>query len=166
MTLSTDIIIRQPVNPADLFSDLMALLARFPGSPAEPEWDHEPERHQYVSRCGQGLPAWVFVHYAADGPLRVYDDERIGWEREDDPTWQVPDWNEHCIKVNLDTGYGYKGPGGAGCSDLHAFLIAAIYHWCAGRGVTDLRWENEFTGEWFESVLADPNAARCLPESA
>lgn len=149
MTLSTDLIVLDPVDPEKTFFHGLDLLKR--AVSFEPTWD-EKEEGLYVTTCGQGLPAWLWVHYATDGPLRYYDDEDARWRVEYEPTWRVPEWNLHLIRVNVDTSYGYRTPSGARCSDLHAWFVSEMWTWFENQGVRRMLWQNEYTGEWFDSI--------------
>jgi len=141
MTLSTRILIAEPTNPKDLFLFCLDLLKRdFNG---EPQWEHKAGT--YNSSCGQGLAAWVFVHYAQDGPLQWGDPKEYA-----EYGWPLPEFNEHLLNVDFDTAYGYRsGPNEAGCSDLHAWLVQEVGRWLAAKNITRWGWRNEFTGEWF-----------------
>lgn len=157
MTLSTDLIICEPINPERVFQHALSLLS---GAVLfEPKWRHTPAGESrgfgdasFATEVGQGLPAWLWVHYATDGPLRIWDEERLGWEH--DPNFSPPWFDEHCLRVNVDTGYAYKTPEGAGCRDLHAWFLASMIGWLEGQGVTKWVWQNEFTGEYHDSQEA------------
>lgn len=158
MTLSTHIIVVEPTDPRAVFDHCLGLAAT--GFGRAPTWDFTPagegrgfsEAH-YVSTCGQGLPVWVWVLHATDGPLV--------WRDPDDDDEPAPWWNEHCIRINFDTAYGYRSRNGGGCSDLHAWLVQEVGRWLLDRGITKWVWNNEFTGEWFGpddpvTALGDP----------
>lgn len=53
------------------------------------------------------------------------------------------------IDVRLDTTYGYRGPNGEGCSDVHREVTEKLGAWLDEMGVP---WacQDEFTGEWHE----------------
>lgn len=157
VTLSTDLYICEPMPARKVFDHALELLKR--GVTFEPTWEHTGagegrgfDNAHYVTNVGQGLPAWLWVHYATDGPLRRYDDDDIGWAREDDPEWSPPWWNLHLLRVNVDTGYAYKTANGAGCADLHAWFVSEMWAWLSDQGTTRAAWTNEFTGEWFDSL--------------
>lgn len=161
MTLSTDLVIVDPINPRAVFDFALALLAEdFDGTP---EWNYTPaadskgfRNSYYATTCGQGLAAWLFVHHADDGPLTIADEY---WE--DDEV--RPPCNEHCVRIDWDTGYSYKGRNGEGCGDLHVRMVATVGHWLDEQGKR-WWWKNEFTGEWHEgadglNALGDSGAA-------
>lgn len=169
MTLSTDIVIVEPIDPKTVFDFCLSLVAR--RFDREPRWDYTPAGEgrgfsdaHYATECGQGLPAWLWVFHATDGPLTLRDPA-------DDYESPAPWCNEHCVRVNLDTAYGYRGPNGSGCSDLHAWVIQEVAAWLADRGVEKWAWENEFTGEWFgpgDDVrhLGDPEKGALHPSGS
>jgi hypothetical protein len=148
MTLSTDLVIIEPTNPRKVFDFALSLLAEdFDG---EPTWDYTRKGEgnpkypastsHYATTCGQGLAAWLFVHHADDGPLTIADEYR----EDDEPR---PPCDKHCIRIDWDTGYSYRGKNGEGCGDLHARMVATVGHWLDEQGLT-WWWQNEFTGEW------------------
>lgn len=149
MTLSTDMVIIEPIDPRSVFDFALALLAGdFPGTPG---WTYTPATESkgfgtshYATTCGQGLAAWLFVHHADDGPLTIADED---WEA-DEP---LPPCNEHCVRIDWDTGYSYRGANGEGCGDLHARMVATVGHWLDEQGKT-WWWHNEFTGEWHKGA--------------
>lgn len=151
MTLSTNLYIIEPTNPRKVFDFCLALLAEdFDG---EPQWDYtrkgEGERFtastsHYATTCGQGLAAWLFVHHADDGPLMIAGDE---WEEDEVP----PPCNEHCVRINWDTAYSFRGRQDERCGDLHARMVATVGHWLDEQGLT-WWWHDEFTGEHHQGV--------------
>lgn len=151
MTLSTNIAIVDPVPPKDLFDYCRSLIggknARMEHSAPSP-WGSGT----YMTVPGQGLHAWTFVHYALDGPLILEDEATIAGYREDDPSYQPPPCNQHLIRVDFDTGYGYQ-ENGAGCSDLHAWLIVKVGEWLDERGAR-WWWEDEFNGQWYPQTVS------------
>lgn len=148
MTLSTKIVLVEPTDPKAVFDFALGLLGR--AVDFEPRWSHTPaggkgfSNAHYSSECGQGLPAWLWVHYADDAPLTYWDASDL----EEDGR-EAPWWNEHCVSIDFDTAYGYRGPNGQGCSDLHAWLVQEVGRWLLDRGVEKWVWEQEFTGEWY-----------------
>ncbi len=144
MTLSTDLVIVDPINPKAVFDFALALVAD--GFRGEPKWDRTPagvrvDAH-YATIMGQGLPAWLFVHYASDGPLKMLSDKDAA-EWGDEP----PPCNEHCVRIDWDTSYGYVGKNGENCGDLHARYVAAVGRWLDEQGKT-WWWHHETLGEW------------------
>jgi hypothetical protein len=162
MTLSTRIVVKDPVPVEPLFRFCQSLLGdpstqRWKHVPADPDgWPYNPG---YWNEGGQGLPAWLILHYGADGPLIVEVDDP------DDP--DEAEYVQHksgCIDIDFDTAYGYRGPNGGSCSDLHAWLVLMVAGWLEQRGAK-YEWHQEFTGEWFCSSLdvtqlGDPERGR------
>lgn len=164
MTMSTSVYVRQPVNPERLFRFLQGALSerdqqdyhRRPGEPyvrkngstwESPDMD---QCGQWSNRIGQGLPAILRVTYGADGPLRedYYDCEgepewcecKPGEPHDVDP---LRPFEPLCVKVWFDTAYGYRGDNGAGCGDLHAYLVASVATWLADQpGSPAYVWTN------------------------
>lgn len=137
MTLNTRVVIEQPYPAPRVFHHCRQLL----GCTDAHVWEHErtskwSRNPRYGNILGQGLPALLWLHYGPDGPL--LDDD------EDDP-----EERQGFIAVHFDTAYGYArfSPNGAGCEDLHAWLIRELGRWLDERGLT-WQWQNEFTGEW------------------
>ncbi|MFF7067354.1 hypothetical protein [Streptomyces pseudovenezuelae] len=106
---------------------------------------------------GQGLPAWLMIHYRPDAPLRTA--EQAAEHDEDcnlpENSIYVEEWGpcsgEHhhraCwLEVSFDTAYGYRDERGYGCGDLHAEYISRLGQWLDAKGVR-WEWKNEFTGE-------------------
>lgn len=145
MTLSTDLVIVDPIDARKVFDFTLALVAE--GFPRDPKWEHDEDRRRYSTTVGQGLPAWTFVHYATDGPLLVESEEEWREWAEEGETFDPPPCNEHCIRIDWDTGYSYRGTNGEGCGDLHARYVATVGHWLDEQGKR-WWWKNEFTGEW------------------
>jgi hypothetical protein len=131
VTLGSYIVIVDPVDARALFDFGVGLL----GSASNVTWEpitHEmdPEYgHGWSTQCGQGLASMFDVEFAADGPLRFHDPEWMG------PDEVVPWWDQHCVSVRLDTAYGYRGPNGSGCGDVHLWLIREIGRWLDDRPI-------------------------------
>jgi len=142
MTLSTHIRLVDPVPPERVFQFCQSLL----GDPEMMLWEHEdgymPGCKMYHNRVGQGYASMLFVEYHPDGPLPRYEDlERWPDEPDTSPSGC-------CIDIFLDTTYGYTGPHGGGCADLHAWIITQVVAQFPGA----FWWKNENTGEWFDSL--------------
>ena len=139
MTLLTKLVIVEPTPVREVFDECRRLLG---GEDAV--FFHK--EGGYHNKSGQGLPALLSVAYGVDAPLvpdPEYPDERDAYP-------PVDAWS---IEVCLETAYAYRAPNGAGCSDLHAWLIQQIGRWLTDRGLTWC-WRNEFTGEWHPSSVA------------
>lgn len=98
--------------------------------------------NEYRTTLGQGLACIWEVTYAADGPLVWPDDE---WRDEGEPEPDPASFPMHLVSANFDTAYGYRDASGAGCADLHAFLLREI-----GAFISDARWAwmHEEKGSW------------------
>lgn len=81
----------------------------------------------------QGLEALIWLDYGADGDLENPAD--------------YPDAPTCAIQVSFDTPYGYNNAKGAGCADLHAWIIQEFGRWLDEHHLR-WAWENEFTGTW------------------
>lgn len=139
MTLKTSIAIHEPMPVKEVYDYCRGLLA----TPAEVEPitdDGSPGRRYLANPGGIGLAAWLWVNYGADGPL-------LDLASDDDDAPSKNGWAS--IEVTFDTAYSYREPNGAGCSDLHAWLVTELGRWLDERGKT-WQWENEFTGDWHE----------------
>jgi len=109
------------------------------------------------NNLGQGLPAWLMLHYQPDAPLRTADEaaEHDDYCSLPGTKWYDPDegpcdsthHDRACwLEVSFDTAYGYKDDRGYGCGDLHAEYVARLGKWLDEHGVR-WEWKNEFTGE-------------------
>lgn len=151
MTLATDFKIIQPTNPEEVFRFGRELLEATKGV-----WMHRtvpiasryiPDRimpAQYANQTGQGFASILEVSYAIDGPLTD-----TGWDEASGDEYPKVG-SEHCVKIRLDTNYGYE-ENGASCSDLHAWLVQEFAGFCDERSLS-YRWQNEFTGEEFTDL--------------
>lgn len=162
MTLSTDICIIGDVDPEFLFSTALVavcLAAHEPERIATAKVDRDgpskwSDYDTISTTCGQGLAAWTWVKYRADGaPLRAmdeYDTEELGADEDGvADTWFI---GPACqALINIDTAYSYKGRDNAGCGTLHARVITMVHDEVAKLGCT-IKWKNEFTGEWFDGL--------------
>lgn len=105
------------------------------------------EDSEYRSTLGQGLSALVEVTYAVDGPLVWCEPDE--WTSPDEDLTS-PTFAPHLVSANFDTSYGFKLPNGAGCADLHAFLLRAIGEHLTNVGAEDWTWHHEERGTWHE----------------
>ncbi len=144
MSLKTKIALRHPV-PLQLLCGLVRDLLG--AGPAE----CERSTYHFGTIQGSGLPAWASVSWGPDfAPVGIVDP--------DDPfVASAPDDNRAAVVLWFDTAYGYKAANGAGCEDLHAWLIWEICQIAAIHG-TVCHWQNEFDGSWHEG----PDALRQL----
>lgn len=171
MTLNTSIAIGKPTNVRELFDFCNTLLE----APADVAWkqgdcDYRVGQKQIMNEPMQGLPAWLWIYYGIGGPMvHVHDkwcEVEVGpakWDKTGEAQVTVEQVAEHdayvsgdptqngwaAIEVTFDTAYGYRGPGGETCSQLHANLIARLGAWLDRRGLP-WKWQNEYTSEWFD----------------
>ena len=164
MTMSTSIYVQQPVSPERLFRHLQAALSdrpqrdyhRLPGQPyvrengTVYESPGHADRGEWGNRIGQGLPAILQVEYGAGGPLAIDH-----WDCQSHPEYcecspgEVHDlsplrrFEPLCLKVWIDTAYGYRAANGASCGDLHAYMVATVADWLANQpGDPGFVWSN------------------------
>lgn len=98
---------------------------------------------EFTTTLGQGLGAIWEVTYGDDGPLNW---PPLEW-REDGEEPEPESLPVHFVSANLDTAYGYSN-GGAGCGDLHAFLLREIGAWLDASGADEWAWLHEERGTW------------------
>ena len=159
MTLSTDIYVQGDVPARDVFEFVLAQLLEFDEAmrPRDEVIEHTGPK-SFGSRLGQGLPAILSVYHEPNGECRTVEqaaehDEEIcnlptsSWVDQDSVMCDGSSHEPAChIEVNLDTAYGFRGPNGMRCSDLHAVMIVRLGRWLAERSVP-YAWRNEYTGE-------------------
>lgn len=147
MTLDTRIYVKDPTDVRALFRFCQSLLGDPEGMLTE-ECVEPFNVPTIMNRIGQGLPAWLIVHYGEDGPLTPDWDEKTRYPPEPADGGELDTW---AVTVSFDTAYSYRGPNGQGCSDLHAWLVREVTRWCDDRRLS-WAWENEFTGEVFTTL--------------
>lgn len=162
MTLSTNIYVLDELGPHELFRYCQTLLSKYDEQGrtwrqmacsdeprkvwGDPDHPREAGRWSISNQIGQGLPAILDITYRPGAPL--YTPEQAAqcdkWCADD---CDKDHYERACwLDIDFDTAYGYRGPNGMGCGDLHAALVAEVGQWLDKRG---LRWEwrNEFTSE-------------------
>lgn len=162
MTLATHIYLQEDVNIEELFERGQLFLQQY-------DEEHRPPSAQRSNKgpskwsksgvwnigneLGQGLPGILDLDYKP-GSMLVTSEESAAHDEdcnypgnkyyddaaeECDGAWHNPvAWAE----LSLDTAYGYKGPNGISCSQLHALLLFYLDE----LGYKFL-WKNEYTGE-------------------
>lgn len=171
MTLCTDFYVLDPIDISELWAEVTRLLMNDMRL-VQPEHvlrTHEGESSEYGSKgelkhstsCGQGLPAWTFLHYREDGKALVTA-EQAAAHNEDCDDARAYSENQSCasahklahwVSVDWDTVYGYSDDLGRNCGVLHAGYIVALATWCRARGVRTA-WKNEYTGEIYPGTEA------------
>lgn len=173
MTLDTSIAIGRPLPVREVFDFCNTLI----GAPTTVKWkqedctsSHRAGQKQILNEPMQGLPAWLWIYYGQDGPMRHTCDKwcatEVGpakWDETGERFHDAEEVAEHAkwiasnptengwaaIEVTFDTAYGYHGANGETCSQLHARLIAQLGAWLDKRDAP-WKWQNEYTGEWFD----------------
>lgn len=155
MTLCTHIAILDPCSIKDLWA-----AARFSiGTPEDLPYQDDLSTwrgngiRDRLNPPGIGAPGWLWLHYGADGPFETAEswDAQYAEYGDDDP---YPHPGPVMYDLSLDTGYGAKFPNGSGCADIHAAWVAGMAVFLDVRGIR-WRWQNEFTGEWFDGVCSE-----------
>lgn len=155
MTLSTHVYLLSEANVHEVFHHCRKLLGCQPHhaftDAQEREWENgesfpKPGGYWTLGNVpGQGLPAWLLVHYRLDAPLRSPEQAmHYYWcERDCDETHEslTACW----LDIDFDTAYSYQDDEG-GCGDLHARLVAQLGTWLDAKGIR-WSWKNEFTGD-------------------
>lgn len=159
MTLDTTLVLHEWTDPIKLHTWFNANVLRVA--------DKNPIIHQTATSIGnalgQGFDAIFDIDWREDhGPIIWFDpvEELKGME---DYYAEYPDamaettemyakYPSGLIKIDWDTSYGYTGPGGIGCTELHAsFIIRLAKEYLEPRGIT-FAWQNEYSGEWHEGL--------------
>lgn len=96
------------------------------------------------TKVGIGLNAWCFMYYNADGSMISLTDEN------DIRTF---------IRLDFDTAYGYRGPGGESCSQLHGRIVTYLAGAVTALG-GEYIWQDEYTGEWYTDLSYVPEFGR------
>jgi len=171
VTLSTKIYVQGEIGALDVFNFLVHQLLEFDEArrdftdvrtTAEPDTDWRTKQPTGLwtmeTVIGQGLPAWTMVHYRPGGEYRTeagalaHDTEICNvpgavYYDADEPVCDGSHHDPACrLMVDMDTAYGFHGPGGMGCSALHGVMIVRLGTMLAERGVP-WQWRNEYTGE-------------------
>jgi hypothetical protein len=153
MTLSTDMYIQGEVDLAELRQVVKEALAQHDQhhrSPDAQRWEENGGgadrfwRNTFSTVPDQGLPAWTIVYHGADAAWRAPEDEYDDdVEEGEEPRFVAP---RHFARIDFDTAYGYTGPHGEGCAELHTALMLQVGAWLDAQGVP-WQWCNEFTGD-------------------
>ena len=156
MTLSTNVYLLSEANVHEVFHRCRRLLGCQPHHAFTDSQEREYQNGESFAKPGgywtlenepgQGLPAWLLVHYRPEGvPLRT--PEAAAQHDEDcEPGCDGAYHQTACwIDIDFDTSYGYHDEHG-GCGELHARLVAQLGAWLDARGIR-WSWKNEFTGD-------------------
>lgn len=165
MTLDTRIYVVDEIDLGELFTKCQGLLTQYDEQGRSPEQQRSKLSPSSLSNEGmQGLPAWLMIDHRGERPFRTqeqvdacdedcnlpgrsyYDpdeplcDGKTGYNHRKPACW---------YEISFDTAYGYRGPEGIGCGDLHARLVAELGAWLDAKSIR-WKWKNEFTGEVHE----------------
>ncbi|MBF6187599.1 hypothetical protein [Nocardia farcinica] len=158
MTLNTRVAIIQKIDPKAAFQLALSAICTAAGEEHRIETAKVNEPEDYArdgilrigTVIGQGLPGIVECDYRTDGPL--YAEDYYGDDEDYEPgdtRWLA---SPACwLEIGWDTGYGYSGPNGMSCSDLHSVAITLVHKALAELGV-EMRWYNEYDGKWHPGV--------------
>lgn len=175
MTDDTAIYIEDEIGPLDVFNYLIHQLVEFqePDSngprtfdavrtkaEVDTDWHTKKPLDTWTMETviGQGMPAWLMVHYRPGGAYRTTEqaaehDEDIcnlptsSWTDEDSEMCDGTDHAPAChLQVSMDTAYGFHGPNGMRCDHLHGVILARLTEWLGAQGVA-WKWKNEYTGD-------------------
>lgn len=145
MTLSTRVRIIEPTAVREVFDYARGLLGAQEATWEDKEW-YDGDR-AILNEPGQGFAAWLIVRYGGGGLLHQEECDCAEW---------VEDGQCHCppvgsVELDFDTAYGYQAENGAGCADLHAWLVREMGEWLSARGL-DWWWYDELQGEWHHGI--------------
>lgn len=165
MTLNTNIYVLDEIDPAEVFHQAASLMHvrddyQFTNGP---HW--MGSLNAIAAEPGQGYPAWLILQYRPGGvPIATADGNAAALathladtdpethkycEGDDHSEWERDELYEPCwLSFDYDTAYGYRGPNGEDCNDLHAGYIRQMGAWFDARGIR-WKWQNEYTGEIF-----------------
>ncbi len=145
MTLGTHIRTTAPANPKALLDFLTVLVEGDPATAVR------RERPGYIAnQLGQGFAAIVEIHYGLDGPLQMEGFD-YGGEFHDEADGPFVPAPAAAVCAELDTAYGYKGPDGETCSQLHLRLATAVAGWVRERHPdADVWWWMDTHDEWWK----------------
>lgn len=213
MTLDTRVYVLDEVDHREVFRECQRLIGQYATDrrgPDQQRWTDEQNKtwskgESFVelgnpwtigNDVGQGLPAWLLVYYRPAESYRSADQsaEHDEWTcnfpgakhyEPDEPLCDETEHDQPCwLEISMDTAYGYRGPEGMGCGDLHARIVAELGQWLDAKGAR-WKWRNEFSGEihegyerlidiassgfeasaWFSTTVAPAIAAQIAKEA-
>ena len=169
MTLDTVVAIGGgAINVREVFDLCRVMVNTPPGVEPRTDWStgSGPGIKHLSNPGGIGADAWLITYYGADGPVPPHsctddcyldDPEHVeaGESRcmdarsrdEGDPRYSG--WAS--MVISFDTAYGHRGPDGEGCAELHRKYIEVLHDHVTRKGL-QIKWQNEFTGEWFDGL--------------
>lgn len=158
MTLYTRMAVTTPgIDPEATLDHLVTLIGATPDQLAlaqkngpDPASALEFERnrsHSIDMPPGLGLPALSDVSYSPTGnplPLSEYETNSLDEASKDEDKTFAP--RSH-LMIGFDTAYSYKAPNGAGCGDLHAWIVREMGAWLTKQGAS-WDWYDESGWGW------------------
>ncbi len=161
MTLATHLYISVPVNPQIVFLRARDVI----GIPAEHPFSIEPE-----SGLGWRDGEWIRSHPGGFRSALDVSHNHGALLTEDCGEWCDQPCDHHAgkplayVDMRLDTAYGYRGPNGESCDDVHREVVGRLGEWLDEQGIP--WWSNdEYTGEWRERepgpFVRQPHASEC-----
>lgn len=149
MALTTQMLIVEPTPFRPIFDEARRLIGA-----ENAVYEEDPTGIE--NKWAQGFPSYIGISHGGDAPLRPNDDDP-------ESRYPVREWS---IEVYLDSSYGYRADNGAGCSDLHAWIVQEIGRWLSARDLT-WYWYHQRNDEWHPSsdpvtILGDPERGRLL----
>jgi hypothetical protein len=163
MTLDTRIYVVDEIDLRELFTKCQALLTPYDDQHRTPEQQQSKLHPESLdNEPMQGLPAWLMVYTGGERPYRTAeqavaheycnhpDSPHAKYYGPGDPVCTETEHDPPCwYEVSYDTAYGYRGPDGIGCGDLHARLVAELGASLDAKGIR-WKWRNEFNSNVYE----------------
>jgi hypothetical protein len=147
MTLTSRVRVREPLSPRQVHEWATALVAQ--GRTPRPTEPRDYDGMLCLWNEPQDFLARIITYWHPDGPLPVEDP--------DDPDGRM--WGiapAGCVGVAIDTPYSYRADNGAGCDDLHAWIIAELGKRIDAAG-SDWCWYYEHDGDWYPGHTIMPS---------
>lgn len=169
MTLDTHVAIGGgAINVREVFDLCRAMVNTPKGTEPRTDWSigEGPGIRHLSNPGGIGADAWLITYYGVDGPIPPHvctdgcylDDAEYVKEGEsrcmdararDEGSPRESGWAS--MVLSFDSSYGHRGPDGESCSDLHRKYIEVLHAYVTRKGLL-IKWQNEFTGEWFDGL--------------
>lgn len=162
MTLDTRIYVIGQVDHREVFTECQRILGQYDADKRGPDRQKWSDNGKCISNEPmQNLPGWLMVYHGGGSAYLTPEQaaEHDEWDcnlpgakfyEADEPLCERTEHGVPCwLEVSIDTAYGYRGPEGMGCGDLHARFVAELGLWLDARGIA-WKWRNEFTGEVHE----------------
>lgn len=162
MTLDTRMYVLDPINAGDLFRQAQAVLGKYDEQGRGPDQMRWTADGGCISNApGQDLPGWLMLHHGDGAPYRTAEDAAVheccnhpdaDYYDTDQPACTDTEHSPVCwAEISIDTAYGYRGPDGMRCGDLHAAFVAEVGAWLDSQNIR-WKWLNEFSGEVHDSA--------------